>query len=169
LSRFSRSQSLRGTQELRQPVVEEEHESRGEDRESRPLDGGEPLVENDHASHEQQERRELYHDLRHRRRRVVERNEVEHEVPDQRQRRRADQRNRRAAGAANARQCSSPGEECAKAGHRDGEAPPHDGERVHGLEHDLERDRQQSPQRGGRERERDAEPPVRRAACHARS
>ena len=155
--------------EERQPLVEEEQESRAEHGETDPLRAGEPLVEDEHAADEQEERRDLDHDLGHRGRHVVEREEVEDEVPDQRERRDGEQRDRDATLAGKPGKCAAQREKGAETRHRCGKAPPDDRVRIHALENDLERDGQQAPQHGGREGERETEPPVRGTVRHVHS
>ena len=155
--------------EERQPLVEEEQQSRAEHGETDPLRADEPLVKDEHAADEQEKRRDLDHDLGHRRRHVVEREEVEDEIPDQRERRDGEQRDRGAALAGKPGKRAAQREKCAEARHRGGEAPPDDRVRIHALEDDLERDGQEAPQRGGREGKRETEPPVGGAVRHVHS
>ena len=83
--RDAEAEPFRGMRELGQAFVEEQQQARDQNGESCPLHAPERLAEDEYGANQQHQRRELDHDLRHRGRHVVERDEVEHVVADQRE------------------------------------------------------------------------------------
>ena len=167
--RNAETESLGRLEQERQPAVEEEQQSRHQHRKADPLTRIEALAEHEYAAEDQQQRRELDHDLGDRRRRVIEREEIQHVVAHQRDERDREERKRDPARVPRPGQLAAPGEKGAEAEHRHREAPPGDRPGVQAGQRVLERDRQHAPQDGGRERHRQADAPVTGSSSHVPS
>ncbi len=123
---------------LTQAVVEEKPEAAEQHREARPLQRHETFAEEQQPAEEQEHRRELNQDLRNRRAREVERDEVQDIIREEPRNGNQVEPPATARERDRQRQAPPPGEVEPEQAAGNREAEPGDGPRIHADQHDLE-------------------------------
>ena len=154
-------------QQLAESLVEEQPEAQQQHQQAQELGNAEGLAEHEQAADQQQERGDLDHQLCGSRTEHVQPHQVEHVVADQPGDGQHHQRPAPAAQRTEGRQPAAPAQPDQQDQTGAEQPVPGDGDRVHDLEHQLELDRQDSPENGRDHGQGQAEEPAARRNVHA--